>query len=93
MNNVVNLNDTIKFKLTDYGKQQARAFYNKLFSYYPEPKRSEVVAQSLTLWEPKEDGYSRAQLWVFIDTFGSLGSIAIGHRPVVEHNEVLIDAN
>lgn len=60
----INLNDTVKFKLTDYGKDIWYHQYDNLNRV----AGKEVIKPSY----PKvdEDGYTSMQLWCFMELYG-----------------------
>lgn len=64
----INLNDTIKVKLTDYGKQIYYHQFDKLNDW--------VKSKGCKLIEPKmpevdEEGKTRFQLWSFMEMYGN----------------------
>ena len=77
-----NINDCVKFKLTDYGKD---VYYHR-FDSLNELAGKEVVKPSY----PKIDseGYSEMQLWHFMSIFGS--HIFNGGPLVIENNRIYI---
>lgn len=63
----INLNDTVKFRLTDYGKD---IFYHRF-----DEVNTKIRKRGGKLIEPNmpkvdSDGYTRMQLWQFIELFG-----------------------
>lgn len=60
----INLNDTVKFKLTDYGKDIWYHQYDELNRL----SRKEIIKPEF----PKvdEDGYTSMQLWCFMELYG-----------------------
>ena len=60
-----NINDTVKVRLTDIGRDELRAQYEDL----------QMHATSLLPYQPPvedENGYSTWQLWVLMQKFGDL---------------------
>lgn len=68
----INLNDTVHFKLTEYGKSVLNEYKTK------------YQLQDSVLDDVDEHGYAHTQLWSFIEVFGP--SIHIGFNPVVQGN-------
>ena len=63
----INLNDTVKFRLTDYGKD---IFYHRF-----DEVNTKIRKRGGKLIEPNmpkvdSDGYTRMQLWQFMELFG-----------------------
>ena len=73
-----NLNDTIKVKLTDYGKTIYRTYLETVNICYGKNviKDTEPIVDA--------DGYSKFQLWSFMNTFGAY--IYIGNPNIVIEN-------
>ena len=68
MNIKINLNDVVRFKLTDHGKDIYFHQYDELNEFLKE-KGAEPIGSRY----PKEDeeGYSKMQLWQFIELYGN----------------------
>lgn len=60
----INLNETIKVKLTDLGKE----IYYHRFDDVNKMARSEVIKP--TMPDVDEEGYTRFQLWYFMQLYG-----------------------
>lgn len=76
----INLNDTVKFKLTDYGKEIWYHQYddlNKFFTIEPEYPKVD------------EDGYTYMQLWSFMKLYGK--HIYMGSKNVIEPLELICE--
>jgi hypothetical protein len=77
-----NINDRVRVKLTEYGKEVDRAEHARIFAdrpwvaYRPHPEDAE--------------GWSTWQLWYLMQTFGS--SISFGRLPFETTIELGIDA-
>ena len=69
----VNINDTVKVKLTEGGKRLHRAMFDQFHAMYPQLKHEYIA--------PKEDaeGYSEFQLWCLMQDFGP--HIRLGGMP------------
>lgn len=79
----LNLNDNIKVKLTDLGKDIYYHQYDNLNAAY-----------GVEICKPKypkvdEDGYTTFQLWTFIELYGS--HIGMGLPNVIEPIEIVFD--
>ena len=78
----INLNEQIKVKLTDYGRDifyHRHDEFNKRFSFLLPPHYPEV----------DENGYSTFQLWDFMNIYGEY--INIGSRNVVQPLEIIYE--
>ena len=77
----INLNEVVKVKLTDYGKE----IYFHRFDKVNELAGREVCKSSF----PKvdADGYSRFQLWDFIHLYGNY--IGMAKKNVIEPLEIV----
>ena len=85
----VNLNEIIKVKFTDYGRD---IYYHRYDSLIEWAERSGVGTKYIFPSYPEvgEDGYSEIQLWEFMQVFGSY--IHMGMREVVtEGNCIYLD--
>ena len=63
----VNLNDIVKFKLTDHGQN---IYYHHLDGFNEEMKQRGLKGIEPRFLPVDEDGYSHMQLWSFIEVFG-----------------------
>ncbi len=77
----INLNEWIKVKLTDLGKEIYYHRYDKLNKTYGR----EVLKPSLP--SEDEDGYTRFQLWKFIQLYGA--HIGMGAPNVIDPLEIV----
>ena len=80
---MINLNDTVKFKLTDYGKE---IWYHQ-FDELNELAGKEVIKPSFP--REDEDGYTSLQLWLFIHLYGE--HICMGKKNVIEPLELICE--
>ena len=80
---IINLNETVKVKLTDFGKD---IFYHQC-DFINERCGKEVIKPSF----PKADGdgYTSFQLWEFIELYGE--HIGIGKKNVIEPLEIVYE--
>lgn len=79
----INLNENVKVKLTDYGKD---IYYHQ----YDELNRrlgKELLEPSFPIIE--EDGYTEFQLWMFMELYGE--HIGIGKKNVIEPLEIVYE--
>ena len=79
-----NINDTIKVKLTDKGKEILNKWIaegNKLCGMEPDFIPS--------CYQEDEDGYIHPQLWDFMSIFGPY--FACGAPCYIEHNRIIFD--
>lgn len=74
----LNLNETVKVKLTERGKKIYREHFSPLPDGFEQP-------------EPRidEDGFTEIQLWVFMAMFGK--SMSIGKPNVIKPLEIVFD--
>lgn len=73
----INLNETVKFKLSERGKEIYRHRYDGYgFEYDREP-------------ELDDDGYMEMQLWVFMQTFGE--HMLMSMPEVIEPLEIIYE--
>ena len=79
----INLNESIKVRLTDYGKD----IYYHQFDKLNERLNKEVCKPSF----PKvdEDGYTRFQLWCFIELYGNY--IGMCKKNVIQPLEIVYE--
>lgn len=79
----INLNETIKVKLTDYGKQ---IYYHRFDDINREYGR-EIIEPSF----PKvdEEGYTTFQLWYFIELYGE--HIGMAKPNVIKPLEIIYE--
>ena len=77
----INLNEEVKVKLTDYGKE----IYYHQFDFVNKRAGREVLEPQF----PKEDesGYTKFQLWDFISLYGE--HIGVGKKPVIKPLEIV----
>ena len=80
---IINLNDFIKVKLTDFGKEIYYHQHDEVNSFW----KKEVIKPSF----PKvdENGYTSFQLWYFMNLYGNY--IDMGLENVIYPNEILLD--
>lgn len=77
----INLNDMIKVKLTDYGRDIYYHQYDCLDGVVPyNPHKYPEV---------DEDGYTRMQLWSFIELYGP--HISMTQPKVIDPIEIIIE--
>ena len=78
---IVNVNDTVKVKLTPYGHYAHQKEFESLRSTCP----------SLSYIHPKvdADGYSRFQIWELMNCFGPY--MVVGSKPLFENNNILLE--
>lgn len=81
----INLNEVVKVKLTDYGRE----IYYHRFDKVNEAAGREVCKPSF----PKvdADGYSRFQLWDFIHLYGNY--IGMAQKNVIEPLEIVYEGD
>lgn len=79
----INLNEVVKVKLTDYGKE----IYYHRFDKVNELAGREVCKPSFP--KADADGYSRFQLWDFIHLYGSY--IGMAQKNVIEPLEIVYE--
>ena len=80
----LNLNDTIKVKLTDWGKE---------IFYHQNDKLNQIANKEICKPHfPKEDknGYTNFQLWEFIELYGAYIGMSLPN--VIEPIEIICDA-
>lgn len=77
----INLNDTIKVKLTDYGRDIYYHQYDCLDG---------IVANNPRKYpEVDENGYTRMQLWCFMELYGHY--ISMTQPKVIDPIEIIIE--
>ena len=64
----VNLNDYVNFKLTDRGKDIYFHQYDDLNEYLKQKTGQKPFSQQMP--EVDNDGYTKMQLWAFIELYG-----------------------
>lgn len=80
-----NVNNYVKVKLTELGKQELKKRYIELSKWYPESMKLE----DFKLPEVDEKGFSKWQLHVLISTFG--GITGNGFNPPFETEIEIIE--
>ncbi len=78
----VNLNDTVKFCITEHGKKILEQYFSKLEEYYNLPKDSIDY-----LREKFSKDIIEMQLWEFMNIFGSAqycGADSISEKNIIE---------
>lgn len=74
----INLNESVKFRLSEYGKEIYRHRYDRYgFEYDREPKLD-------------DDGYMSMQLWTFMQIFGE--HMILGAPEVVNPLEIIYES-
>lgn len=83
----INLNDTVKVKLTDRGKDIYYHQFDNLIRDYP------AVRVNIKRAYPKVDnyGFTKFQLHAFMNLYG--GYLTIGSEPVIEGNDIYFEDN
>lgn len=80
----INLNEVVKFKLSDHGKD---IFYHQYDSIneYMKTHGGRIIEPSM----PKvdEDGYTEMQLWVFMELYGK--HMGNGMKNCIENNDLI----
>lgn len=64
----INLNEYVKFKLTDYGKDIFYHQYDEINEHIK--RRGGVPLIKQTMPKVDEDGYTKMQLWAFMQLYG-----------------------
>lgn len=78
----ININDKIKVKLTDYGKELYRGYLAEINALIRLPISPRVL-------EFDENGYTTFQLWEFMNIFGS--EMFMGNKNIIEDNEIIYE--
>lgn len=83
----INLNDTVKFKLTDRGKDIYYHQYDELNERIVKRGGRRPIEPAM----PKVDseGYTKMQLWCFIELFGP--HTGWGMENYIEHLEIILE--
>ena len=76
----VNINDVIKVKLTDLGKEIVQKNFDELRAWYP-------TIPLQTIYPIDDDGYTEFQLWTFMSMFGE--HLYNGAPQIIENNEII----
>lgn len=79
----LNLNSTVRFKLTDKGRELHKYDFEEFWNYRNRP--ASVVYRPL---KEDEEGYSKMQLWDFMNIFGKY--ISLGCELPVEEALIFI---
>lgn len=83
MNIKINLNETIKVKLTDFGKE----IYYHRFDDINKMARREVIKPTMPYVD--EEGYTSFQLWYFMQLYGEYMEVATPN--VIEPLEIIYE--
>lgn len=82
----INVNDTVKVRLTARGREVVEAYWKDALYYSPLFKAPYTPRD----WrETDAEGYSTVQLWDVMHTLGP--EMRLGAQPVIEGNLVVID--
>lgn len=85
----INLNEKVKVRLTDHGKD---IYYHRYDNLYERLTRSgRLTAKPFEPSYPKvdEDGYTEFQLWEFIELYGP--HIGMGRKSVMQPLEIVYE--
>ena len=82
----INLNESVKFKLTDYGKD---IYYHRFDESNEFIKQFGGKPIEPTMPEVDEEGYTKMQLWYFMYIYGKY--MEMGCENVVEHLEIIYE--
>ena len=82
----INLNEPVKFKLTDYGKD---IYYHKFDELNELIKQCGGKPIEPTMPEVDEEGYTKMQLWYFMNIYGK--HMEMGCKNVVEPLEIIYE--
>ncbi len=82
----INLNHTIKVKLTDLGKEIYKHQYDKISEFLKSNGAPPLVPHDLHY---DKDGYVRFQLWSFMGIFGKYATM--GSQPFIEKNTMIYE--
>ena len=85
----VNLNDYVKFKLTDRGKDIYFHQYDDLNEYLKQKTGQKLFSQQMP--EVDNDGYTKMQLWAFIELYGK--HIGMTNPNVIEPLNLYFEAS
>lgn len=80
----INLNEPIKFKLTDYGKD---IYYHRFDEFNEFIKQHGGKPIEPTMPKVDEEGYTEMQLWCFMNIYGK--HMEMGCNNVVESLEII----
>jgi len=80
----INLNEEIKVKLTDHGKDIYYHRFDHLKNAY-----SRLLCEPAAYPIVDDDGYTSFQLWVFIELYGPHMGMTL--PPVIENNTIIYD--
>lgn len=83
----INLNETVKFKLTDYGKYIYYHQYDELIEKLKQNGCCEPIEPEMP--EVDENGYTEMQLWCFIELYGNY--IGMTKPNVIEPLEIIYE--
>lgn len=83
----INLNDAVKFKLTDHGKD---IFYHRFDSVNEKIRRRGGKPIKPDMPKVDSDGYTRMQLWQFMELFGPHTGMAM--KNYVEPLEIIYES-
>ena len=82
----INLNETVKFKLTDYGKD---IYYHRFDKLNERIVKAGGRPIEPTMPEVDEEGYTKMQLWHFMNIYGKY--MKMGCNNVVESLEIIYE--
>lgn len=82
----INLNDIVKFKLTDHGKD---IFYHRFDAVNQRILRNGGKPIKPNMPKVDSEGYTKMQLWCFIELFGPHTSMTAENY--IEHLEIILE--
>ena len=82
----INLNDTVRFKLTDFGKD---IYYHQFDELNEELKTKGISPFKPEMPKVDADGFTSMQLWCFIELYGS--HIGMARPNVIEPLDIYFE--
>ena len=79
-----NINNIIKVRLTDTGKDILNGYFSGLCKYYASIEPDEAIPDQ---YAEDDKGYIRFQLWDFMNIFGSY--FRLGSPVIIQDNDII----
>ena len=83
-----NINNTIKVKLTDHGRDILNEYFSEISKYCAgiDIESDDVISSQ---YAEDEEGYTEFQLWDFMNIFGSY--FRLGSPIIIQNNDIIFN--
>lgn len=84
-----NINHMIKVKLTDSGKDILNKHFSEINKYCESLELNYTLTQYVEEYAEGADGYTKFQLWDFMNIFGSY--FRLGSPLIIQNNDIIFN--